>query len=231
MTTTTITTYIQSKVNAWSATTLRSEHNRLMAVSPYIDLPADVFYNTLKPKYSPYSLKILMLRMSKFKEFQGDYSYKTFLENNARLFKYAYTFKPVGITFEDVRKRIESISDPAVQQIAKLMLSTGMRVHEALKYDGSGQIIGKGGKPRKVYSNLTAPTNVTYSHVYRELRAVGIKPHDLRKLAASRLAASGLAEADLMEVMGWNNIQTASKYLQPLLEDKLKHKVMEALNG
>lgn len=223
--------YIESKVNAWSETTLRSEFNRLKAVTPYLHLPADEFYNALKSQYSPYSLKTLMLRASKFKEFYGDYTYKAFMQTNARLFKYVYISKPVNSTFEAARTKIALIQDPEVRKIASLMLSTGMRIHEALKYDGSGQVIGKGGKPRRIYSRETASSQLTYLQVYRAMKLVGLKPHDLRKLAASKLAASGLAEADLMEVMGWSSIQTASRYLQPMLEDKLKHKVMEALNG
>lgn len=226
-----ITSYIQSKANAWSASTLRSEHNRLLAVSCSLSLTAEAFYLRYKSVYTPYSLKTLMIRVSKFKEFQGDFSYKAFMQSNARLFRYVYTFKAVGITYEDALSKIKTIEHPETRQIAILMLTTGMRIHEALKYDGSGTIIGKGGKPRRVFSATAAPKNLTYIQVYRELTRIGLKPHDLRKLAASKLAVSGLSEADLMEVMGWNNIQTASKYLQPLLEDRLKRKVQEALNG
>jgi integrase len=198
-------------------------------VAAWLSLPAAEFFSQLQSVYKPYALKTTMIRAADFKAWQGDDSYKQFMKTNARLFKNAYEKKLVGLTYEQAREKITLITGKEEREAAMLMLTTGMRVHEALKYDGSGKVIGKGAKQRNIYSNAIVSGDTNYDSVYRELKKVGLKPHDLRKLAATQLAKAGFKEADLMAVMGWSNIQTASNYLQPMQEASMAAKLQEAL--
>ena len=228
----TIHNYISSKALAWSPTTQRSELARLRKALPSLKSSPLETYNALKDSYKPYSLKTLFIRLSEFSQFvDGDTAgYKAFMRSHANLFKNAYSRKQVSVTYEEALVLIEEALTGPEQQAAKLMLSTGLRIHEALKYDGSGSVVGKGAKLRPVFSALTITSETSYFRIYRKLAKVGLKPHDLRKLAATRLAASGeLNEADLMEVMGWSNITTASNYLQPARKAALNEKVMRLL--
>lgn len=224
-----IDTYLQSKALAWSPSTLRSERHRLTAVAAWMSLPAAEFFSQLQTKYKPYAVKTTMLRAAECLAFHGDNSYKEFMQVNARLFKNCYERKLVGMTFEQAKKRIEKITNEQARQAAKLMLTTGMRVHEALKYDGSGKVIGKGDRMRAIFSTERISGETNYASIYKELKKVGLKPHDLRKLAATQLAKAGFKEADLMAVMGWSNIQTASNYLQPMLAADMAAKLQEVL--
>lgn len=226
--------YIDSKALAWSPATQRSELARLRKVLPLLQASPLASYQALKPLYSPYTLKTLFIRLSELSAFvDGDTAgYKPFIKSHANLFKNAYTKTKVPFTFEQALRLIEELVDGAEQQAAKLMLTTGLRAHEALKYDGSGSIIGKGAKKRPVFTTEHATINgsTNYFRVYRSLAKVGLKPHDLRKLAATKLAASGeVNEADLLEVMGWSSLQTAVNYLQPAREEALNEKVTRLL--
>lgn len=225
--------YIESKKYAWSPTTLKSERARLMAISYMLSFPPHHFYEQLVSQdYKPYTIKTTMQRVAEYKAFTGDSSFKTFIKDHARLFRNSYTKVKVPMTFEVAAHKLAGLQNEVIRNIASLMLQTGMRVHEALKYDGSGRVVGKGGKLRPVYTSRAYSNpgrSCTYQHVYRALQNVGLKPHDLRKLAATRLAESGFKEADLMEVMGWNSIQTASSYLQPTSEALLKERVQGVL--
>lgn len=226
--------YIDSKALAWAPSTQRSELARLQKALPALSTSPLASYQALKPLYSPYSLKTLFIRLSELSEFvdKDKAKYKEFIRSHANLFKNAYTRQKVKFTFEQALALIQEVLKGPEQQAAKLMLSSGLRVHEALKYDGSGSIIGKGAKKRSVFTTEcgTIQGSTNYYRVYRSLAKIGLKPHDLRKLAATQLAASGeLNEADLMEVMGWSNIATASSYLQPAREAALSEKVQRLL--
>lgn len=223
--------YITSKEHAWSTTTQASEKARLRKALPSITPSPLETYNNLKPLYKPYTLKTVFIRISELEKFTyKTETYAAFIREHALLFKNAYTKQPVGVTFEEALVLIEEALTGPEQQAAKLMLTTGLRVHEALKYDGTGSVVGKGSKRRPVFSCDIITNETNYFRIYRKLAKVGLKPHDLRKLAATKLAASGeLNEADLMEVMGWSNIVTASSYLQPFKRLVLSEKVSRLL--
>jgi integrase len=229
-----ISKYIQSKQNAWAPATLASEERRLQAAVTLYALETSTpeqFYAVTSKHLKPYALKTLFIRASEYKQWQGDASWKQFMKSNARLFKHVYQKKTVDVSFEEATSRISQVPNELVKQAAMLMLTTGMRIHEALKYDGGGVVVGKGGKPRPIFSDVRMSGKISPEMIRLCLRKVGITPHGLRKLAATRLAASGLKEADLMLVMGWSSITTASSYLQPLAQSVLEQKVREALNG
>lgn len=224
--------YINSKQNAWAPSTLASESARLYCLVHLIaTMQPACLHAALKTKYAPYTLKTVFTRIAEFKQFVGDNSYKEFMQSNARLFKNAYTKKTVGMDFTEATSRIAEIANEPVRKIAELMLTTGLRVHEAMKYDGSGEVIGKGLKKRPVFSNVRITEAPGYHTIRRELAKVGLCPHDLRKLAATKLADSGMRNVDLMEVMGWSSMETASSYLQTSATSRLAAQVKGALQS
>lgn len=227
-----INNYLESKRNSWAPSTKHSERCRLAAMLPLINqaqLNPEAFYELIKSKYGAYTTKTIFNRVNDFMEFLGNNEFTNFFQSNKNLFKYVYQHKFVSYSFEEAREQIKKIPHVEVRKVCTLMLTTGMRIHEALKYDGSGYVIGKGAKPRPIFSNEKVTSELSEATVRYYCKQVNINPHDLRKLAATKLAASGLSEADLMYTMGWSNIQTASKYLQPLRQELLEKKVKEVL--
>lgn len=225
--------YLNSKRNSWAPTTKRSEGFRLKALLPILEqvnYNPEAFYEELKnQRYGIYTIRTIFNRINDFMAFNGNFEFINFFKNNRNLFKNSYQHKFVSYSFEEAREQIKKIPHIEVRKIANLMLSTGMRIHEALKYDGSGYVVGKGAKPRPVFSSEKVNNTVSEATVRYYCKQVGINPHALRKLAATKLAASGLSEADLMYTMGWSDIKTASKYLQPMKQDELAKKVKEVL--
>lgn len=225
--------YLDSKRNSWTSSTKRSEGYRLNALLPLLEqanFQPEAFYELLKPRYASYTIKTIFNRVGDFLAFYNNSSIKEYVRSNKNLFKYSYQFKFVDYSFEEAYEAIKKIKHEEVKKVCILMLTTGMRIHEALKYDGTGSVIGKGGKPRPIFSSDKTNGSISEATVRLYCKQVGLNPHDLRKLAATKLAASGLKEADLMHCMGWSNIQTASRYLQPLKQDELAIKVREALS-
>ena len=227
--------YLDFKKNSWAPSTKRSEGWRLKGLLPLLNqsgLNPSNFYDLIKEEYGAYTTRTIFNRIGDFLGFLGNDSFTKYFQTNKNLFKYVYQHKFVTYSFEEAREQIKQIPHSEVRKVATLMLTTGMRIHEALKYDGSGFVIGKGGKPRPIFSkDVVNSERVSEATVRHFCKKVGINPHDLRKLAATQLAKSGLTEADLMYTMGWSNIQTAGKYLQPLKNSELELKVKGALQN
>lgn len=236
--------YITSKALAWSQTTLRSEAARLRAVAAVLAAhPGDpaALWMHLEANQAPYSRVTTWTRVTDFYdwlqetgkvsgEITGGNPYRTFRKRNARLFKYTYTPRLPEISFEEAVQRIETIEKDGCRELAKQIIGSGQRWAEAIQYKDT--VIGKGAKPRNVFRpnrGGTTPSKVDYSTFRRSLRAVGLKPHTLRKLCATRLVDLGLKEADLMKVMGWSNINTAKAYLQPK-QDKELARIFEQIH-
>lgn len=223
--------YVGSKKFAWSKATQRSERARLLANLELLNEGPDAV--VAKSSLKAYSLKTLFMRAGELADFANyaPNAYKSYLKDNALLFKNVYERVSVKVSFDEARERVTKITDAKVQRVALAILASGLRANEALSYDGSGQVLGKGAKRRDVFidDNLAAE-GVSYMQLYRGLKTVGLKPHDLRKLAATKLAGCGIREADLMAVFGWSSMQTASYYLQTKNKSELKALVSGALN-
>jgi integrase len=229
--------YIESKKGAWSANTIRSETYRLKGIEGALlrsglDNPK-MFYEIMAPGMQAYSLRTMFIRAVALTEFMGIKVFREFFETNTQLFKYVYKTKYVAVTFEEAKKKIlKEVTNEQVQRVALLMLTTGMRIHEAIKYDGSGQVEGKGGRIRPVFSKEASNAPGLGEHtIRRELAKVGLKPHDLRKLAATALAKAGFNEIDILYTMGWESMQTAVRYLQPQRDGELARRVKKVLGG
>ncbi len=232
-----LTLYIASKSNAWAPSTIKSEHARLRTALDLINQGPEQLYAVGSQMYAPYTLKTLFIRAGELYAHTQPTSsnlYKEFLNDNARLFKNAYEPEVLDVTYEQAKERLTQISLPNVKALGLFMLHTGLRADEVLRYDNQGTIIGKGGKMRRIIpqSGVGYPTNhgVTYSVLHKALATVGLKPHTLRKLYATKLVEGGIREADLMSIMGWASIQTSTLYIQPKRDAVLKQQ-LEAIFG
>lgn len=223
--------YLKAHELAWSSNTLRSERARLLTRAEDLErLTPQALYGLLaKEGLSSYSIKTTFIRIKDFYRWAslGD-TYEKFMEEHARLFKNAYKRERIEVTYQEAKERINSLPDQEIRTLALDILRSGMRAQEAITRSGS-EVVGKGGKRRHVFvcSSTKAPENVKYHALYRALKSVGLKPHTLRKLAATELARKGLQAHDLCEVFGWSNINTAQNYLQPLTQEKIGKIVSE----
>lgn len=237
-----IANYIQSKKMAWSATTTKSEAARLYAMLPFLATSGQALYDQLKQKGNkPYTIRTSFIRAGEFLEFMGvpimGNAFKQYLQTNANVFKNAYTKERVTVSIEEARRRIANISHPQAREMALFLLASGLRAHEGLKYDkdvNQGMVIGKGARMRRVFNGELCPKGISkleYITLYTELKKVDLKPHTLRKLAATAMVRAGFKEAELMYVMGWQSMQTASSYIQPQADDVIANKMKEVLGG
>jgi hypothetical protein len=157
-----------------------------------------------------------MIRIAEFKNFMGDSSWKFFLTENSKLFQNAYTKERLDVSYDQALQRIESLEADVIKSFCKELLFSGARISELLSHR-AGSVKGKGGRIRELFLQFPHISygHLRYSEVYQAIKRIGLKPHGLRKLAATRMVALGFNEAELMRVMGWNSMATASSYLQP----------------
>lgn len=211
--------YLADKELAWATTTLKSERHRLTAALPHLDGNPATLWAALKD-HGAYGRLTIWTRVSDFWGWMIDNGhttgnpYKVFKQKNARQFKNVYTKKTPQITYQEARERIAGIKNLEIRNLAVTMLSGGLRFCESQQVDSDGSVVGKGSKRRQVYVQSTSGANVPYQQLRRALAKVGIKPHDLRKLFATRLVEEGANEFQLCEMMGWESIQTASSYVK-----------------
>lgn len=233
--------YISHKELAWSKTTLRSERYRLRQIKEEEELyDPRAAYLRLRDKLKPYTLKTLFIRLSALHDWliQNGTSnnsinpYKQFLKENAGAFKAAYKKEEVELSYSDVVERLGRIKKQDVREHALHMLYTGMRFSESLT-ESNGYVLGKGAKMRRLFG-LNGKAAPMYTHSYdtfrRELKKVGVKPHTLRKLFATELVRKGITAPDLMRILGWSSMQTATSYLQARRDSELDLFVKEVIN-
>ena len=219
--------YVTSKALSWSNSTSSSELSRLLQMDPdkVLGKPAK-FYEYLRNErgLKPYSIKTAFIRAGDFVEWLMDEgkieraanAIALFMKSHANLFKNAYTRKPSSLSLKEIKQRISQIEDEASRAKAMQLLQSGMRWTESGTLDKQGMIVGKGGKARKAHVEESAKPvdyklhKVTFS---RHLSKVGLTPHVLRKAFATALVEHGASEADLMTIMGWSSILTASSYV------------------
>lgn len=219
--------YLTSKTNSWAASTLRSEGHRLRAIAPVLDGDPAKLWAHIQGQ-APYTRLTTFTRALSYWQWLidqghavGPNPYKAFKASNLRLFKNVYEPRHPAMSYQEAARRVKSISHPASRGLALRMLGEGTRYSEAVQ-DGP-IIIGKGSYPRRRFSpEGSTGGDVCYSFFRECLAAKGLKPHDLRKLCASRLAQEGLKEADLLKAMGWRSMETAKYYLQPKRDEELR---------
>lgn len=230
--------YLEDKQLAWAPSTLKSEQHRLNAAAPMLNGNALKLWKALEG-HGAYGRTTIWTRVTDLYQWaidnghiSGPNPYKTFRQKNARLFKNVYTRKTPEISYDDARARIATIKDAAIRNYANQLLATGMRVAEPKTCDRDGNIIGKGNKSRRVYGfdDSIVHNSINYQQLRRALAAIGIKPHDLRKLFATRLVDEGATEFELCKIMGWESIATASSYVKAN-DDRIKELVQRVQGG
>ncbi len=227
--------YITYHKNAWSVSSLRSEKARLQAVLPVLQQSEDpqFVYDTVSKTKKPYAVKTLFVRLGHFYDwlidqgYRKDNQFRQFTKQNANLFKQAYSRRTVDVTFEEAKEKIETIDDEEVRDACIALLTSGLRITELGKVT-DGFVVGKRGKKRRVFTERRA---VAAHRIRYALKKLGLKPHDLRKLFATRLAESDISPQDLCQIMGWNSFQTAYYYLQSSNEERLKEIVSGSLRS
>jgi hypothetical protein len=205
----------------FAPSTQRSEAARLRQLArPLSDGRPETLYKALE-KLAPYTRVTSWTRATAFVDWligRGDVvapnAYAAWREKNARLFRNAYVRRTPDVSFAEAEARIKTLP-AATQNRALQILYSGMRWTESETRQG-GQVIGKGGKAREVFvPNVPGPEfQQSYSTFLRQLGTVGLKPHDLRKLALSRLVELGANEYELREIAGWSSLAPALSYIR-----------------
>ena len=221
--------FIDSKRNVWAESMLKSEYSRLIAVEYLLDTPPspEKIWNGLQSK-SSYTRLTTFTRIISFYKWYDKVNATGFAkllsdwrDDNVHLFRKKYKPTTPQISYEQAKEAIEKISSPEVRGAALFILSTGIRSFELNRIGSDSTVLGKGGKTRRVYTK-EKPVVVPYHQLYRELKRVGLKPHDLRKIRATQLLRKGMSLPDLQHAFGWNQLETAKCYLAPLQEEKIE---------
>lgn len=210
--------YLSSRQNKWAASTLRSEAARLNAVAKSLDGDPNSLLQATQ-ELAPYSKVTTWTRVISFVDWlieqgyvDGPNQYRSYRRTNHQVFKNPYKRKHPEISYKEALLRVSGIKDEETRKAAQIILKTGLRAHELHTIE-DGSVVGKGGKLRPLYYRGQVP-KVPYIKLYRELKKVGLKPHDLRKLFASRLVEKGANEFQLTELMGWSKLDTAQSYVR-----------------
>jgi len=215
--------YLEAHKHSWAPTTLKTERSRLLSIIRLNTAglpPAGLFDAMAAAGWKPYTVKISFIRLASLEKWsQTDLGYDRFLKEMRNRFKHSYERKDVELTYDEAVSRINQIPCLKARHMAIDMLRSGVRISEAYNIK-DGAVRGKGDKLRKVFVPVEA--SVPRSTLWARLKEVGLKPHDLRKLCATRLASQGASAADLCKVFGWSSIATAYLYLQPKDDKKLQ---------
>ncbi len=223
--------YIESKSHSWEPTTIKSESSRLHAHVIHLnDEPLQAF-EKLSKTMKPYSIKTTFIRITCYFDWLianghrvGVNPWKQFMKDNERLFKHVYESKIYLITFDQAHKLISEQVDCAEKKASLQLLEAGLRICETKTFDGK-KVIGKGQKPREVFvSKALRPFRYlgTYNQLYRWLKKLGLTPHSLRALCATKFGnIEGVNDIDLMKAFGWNDIETSKRYRQAKASDAL----------
>lgn len=233
--------YLEAHEGAWALTTYKSERSRLRACAQDLHLSPEEFVKR-RSGMKLYALKTLLIRIVHMEKWvyensgiglgssngqssvgRGRTRYADYLQKHKNRFKHAYVKEDIGVGYEDVRGLLASVSgrNSEVSQAAQSLLGSGLRISEL--YSVSGDVVrGKGGKTRKVFGGNPSKPSCSQSSLRRALGKIGLKPHTLRKLCATRCAERGATPADLCKIFGWSSIATAYQYLQPKDDQRLE---------
>lgn len=229
----------------WDSKTYKVEASKLKTILAAVrqsGLSGMEFYKELVSMgYKPYTIKALfqtaalLFAHAQKEKITSNITnpFEDFLTKNNHIFRHAYKVERLKFDFDEARRRINTLEDANIREFCLAILHSGLRISEAYKVNHDTQsVIGKGGKQRFVmfdYKGDQPPPG--QARVRTALASIELKPHSLRKLLATKLSRdSSLTHIDIMTIMGWSSIETAQKYMQPLAEQELKQKVLDALN-
>lgn len=234
--------YLHEMSGAWAPSTYKSEASRLKLIVKLMLSGAgrsgNALYDALMEQgLKMYAVKTSLIRASQFWEygkaqghFVGDVAnpYKSEMRRKAFTLKTAYKKERLKFNYDQALAAICGLAEEDLRDFILAMLKSGVRFEEAFKVDLVNQrVIGKGSKERAVVFEYygTVPAK---ARVRAALKQIGLKPHSLRKLLATKLSRTDMTHADIMAVFGWSSIKTADSYFQPLAEDKLRQLLKEA---
>ena len=228
--------YLEDKSLVWSKTTYKSESARLKYLKPHIEKSSEQIWKVLQDNKKPYSRLTYWTRLVNLFDWAIDHGHingpnvhRVFKSKNPQLFRKVYEKKHPRQNFENVKKMLESLDDAQLRNKALQLLVSGMRYTESLSLKDD-KVIGKGNKVRRIYNAVPVKYTMSYSTLWRRLRKLGLKPHDLRKLAGSKFLELGLNEFDLLKVMGWSSIETAKSYIAPKRSKEISNVLKEITN-
>ncbi len=212
--------YLKYHETAWAKSTMKTARSILKKCEDCLESPEGLFDKLRERQIRAYTLKATFTRICHLEKWaQREPIFKAFTNRHRATFKHAYVKKEVGISYEEALAAITQLDSPA-REHAYSLLNTGLRISESYDVGADQMVRGKGGKVRKVYGRVEY--TIPKTTLWRKLRDVGLKPHDLRKLFATRLVERGASAADLCKVMGWSSIATAYQYLQSRDEGRLE---------
>lgn len=228
--------YLESKELSWSPATFDSEAPRLKKLirenEKRFNDPSALYKKLLDQGKKPYSIKTSFIRLADFTQWLIENGYKDdsnnhfqrFITKHGNLFKNAYVKENLEITYEEALKRIDSLGCREIREKAYQLLQGGLRFTESLSLS-SGHVKGKGGRRRRVFVSKqlqSAKLSCSYHTFWRALKEIGLKPHMLRKLAATKWAESGADTFKIMQLGGWKSVQTAAGYIQDFDQNTLQ---------
>ncbi len=221
--------YLKAHESAWAPSTMKSERSRLTQLAPLLHLdPAEVFSRLQTKGMKPYTIKTAFIRVMNLERWARiQPRFAEYMRTHGRRFKHLYVKEEVKVTYEDAMARINNLEERARRHACSI-LCTGVRLSESYNID-DGQVVGKGGKTRKVFGQIEV--TVPKSTLQKALKEVGLKPHTLRKLCATRLAENGATPADLCKIFGWSSISTAYQYLQAKDDTRLEALMAKSKEG
>lgn len=217
--------FLESKDKAWAFSTISSARHKLAKLADPVKKAdpeaAWVAIETLSP-YTRSSYWHIAVSYYEFLNPDKPNVFKKWRSYNAKVFKNVYEKKQPTISYDSALQAISRISDKEVMEEAKVILETGIRISERFQITQDGYVKGKGGKLRKLFCSKMPNTQISNYRIREALKEVGLRPHDLRKVRATDLSRRGMKEADLCKVFGWNSFDTASSYIAPMNDDKIK---------
>lgn len=235
--------YLNSKKLAWAHSSQKNERYRLLMHGQSVMRDPEVVYKELHERgMKDHSIKTTFVRLSQFFQWLVDTDkiapsknpWKLFMKSHALLFKHAYRTERLKVSFDDAKRLIDAMPEDEYKAAAKQLLEGGLRYCELSTFDGQG-VIGKGSKPRSVFLRDGLKDfryHGSYSALYVRLKAVGLKPHTLRKLCATRFSTeAGISDVDICEIFGWESIETSKKYRQPQRREYLAAALQKAVSG
>jgi integrase len=236
--------YLTHNDKMWDDSTYKSESSRLKTIVSVLEVSGfrgQDFYAELKRQgYKPYTIKVMVQRAAamyshgqKLKIVSAfNNPFFDLLASAPQLFRNAYKAERLKLDFDEAMKRVLTIPQENVREACISLLKSGLRIHEMyLVNKETSSVIGKGNKER--FTTFAFPEHLELPsewQVRTALKKIGLKPHSLRKLLATKLSRnSDIKNQDILAIMGWSSLETANKYLQPLNEQQLKQKMKEIL--
>ena len=230
--------YLKAHKFAMAASTYNSRKYRLHKWGRLIDGNAHRLYSALSDHGSaPYTIKTTFIIAAGYWDWCNGAAhgnpYREFMKKYRQLFLYAYTKEQLTTDYESARSMINGIEDSTIKGHALFLLNSGLRLSESYKVFEKGNryyVEGKGGKVREVF--FTPPFKLAPRRaLYSTLKRLGLKPHSLRKLFATKLVKGGMDLQDVCKVMGWSSLNTAMSYLQSSTDSQLQNHIQDMIDG